>query len=214
MALPYSGDFMENETLTVPGGKTVKIWSRKRAYDGFCKVDLVDYEYARHDGVPARQTRELHHNGNVIAVLPVDTSRRTVLFVRQLRLPCLLEHDDPYPIEVCAGMIDAGEQAIEAAAREMEEELGFRPTNLTQIASCYSSPGVLAEKVNYFIADYDGRQGVGTNGGLAEEGEDIEILEVPCADLKDMLRSGELRDAKTVILVQHLMLEQPELFVP
>lgn len=203
---------MKNETLTVPGGKTVKIWSRKRAYDGFCKVDLVDYEYARHDGVPVRQTRELHHNGSVIAVLPVDRARRSALFVRQLRIPCLLEHDDPYPIEVCAGMIDPGEQAVEAAAREMEEELGFRPSRLSQVAACYSSPGVFAEKINFLIADYDAAHPVGTNGGLAEEGEDIEILEIPCADLKDMLRTGELRDAKTVILVQHLMLEEPELF--
>lgn len=203
---------MENETLTVPGGNTVKIWSRKRAYDGFCKVDLVDYEYDRHDGLPARQTRELHHNGSVIAVLPVDRQRRTVLFVRQLRIPCLLEHDDPYPIEVCAGMIDAGEQAVEAAAREMEEEIGFRPSRLNQVAACYSSPGVFAEKVNFFIAEYDGTNGVGTNGGLADEGEDIEILEVPCAQLRQMLKTGDLRDAKTVILVQHLMLEEPELF--
>lgn len=214
MALPYSGDFMKNETLTVPGGKTVKIWSRKRAYDGFCKVDIVDLEYTRSDGVPVRHKRELHHNGSVIAVLAVDRTRRTVLFVRQLRIPCLLEHDDPFPIEVCAGMIDPGERPEEAAAREMEEELGFLPSKLTQVAACYSSPGIFAEKVNFFIAGYDGAQGVGKNGGLAEEGEDIEILEVRCAELKEMLRSGELRDAKTVILVQHLMLEEPGLFAP
>lgn len=195
-----------------PVSEKVEILSRRRVYDGFCKVDLIEAGYTRLDGTPGRITRELHHHGNAVAVLPVDRSRKTVLLVRQLRIPPLVEHDTGFPLEVCAGLIDPGENAAEAAAREMEEELGFRPCSLQPIGAILPSPGMLGEKLDLFLADYSHSDNGGVGGGLADEGEDIEILEITCRDLSDLLRKGDLQDAKTVVLVQRLMLDEPELF--
>lgn len=195
-----------------PASEDVEILSRRRVYDGFCKVDLIEAAYTRLDETPGRITRELHHHGNAVAVLPVDRNRKTVLLIRQLRIPPLVEHDTGFPLEVCAGLIDPGENAAEAAAREMKEELGFRPHSLQPIGAILPSPGMLGEKLDLFLADYDHDDNAGFGGGLADEGEDIEILEFTCRDLADLLRKGDLQDAKTVVLVQRLMLDEPELF--
>jgi len=199
-----------------PASTEVDILSSRRVYDGFCKVDLIEAAYTRLDGTPGRITRELHHHGNAVAVLPVDRKRKTVLLVRQLRIPPLVEHENGFPLEVCAGLIDLGENAADAAAREMEEELGFRPRHLQAVCAILPSPGMLGEKLDLFLADYDHDDysgfGGGFGGGLDHEGEDIEILEFTCPDLADLLRKGDLQDAKTVVLVQRLMLDEPDLF--
>lgn len=195
-----------------PASEDVEIRSRRRVYDGFCKVDLIETAYTRLDGSPGRLTRELHHHGNAVAVLPVDRKRRTVLLVRQLRIPLLVEHENGFPLEVCAGLMDPGESASEAASREMEEELGFRPRSLRAAGAIYPSPGMLGEKLDMFLADYSHDDNRGFGGGVAEEGEDIEILEFTCRDLADLMRNGDLQDAKTVVLVQRLMLDEPGLF--
>lgn len=199
-----------------PASTEVEILSRRRVYDGFCKVDVIEAAYTRLDGSPGKLSRELHHHGNAVAVLPVDRNRKTVLLVRQLRIPPLVEHDNGFPLEVCAGLIDPGENAAEAAAREMQEELGFRPRGLQAVCSILPSPGMLGEKLDLFLADYEHADnsdfGGGFGGGVAEEGEDIEILEFSCRDLAELLRKGDLQDAKTVVLVQRLMLDEPELF--
>ena len=195
-----------------PVSTEVDILSRRRVYDGFCKVDVIEAAYTRLDGTPGRITRELHHHGNAVAVLPVDRSRKTVLLVRQLRIPPLMEHENGFPLEVCAGLIDPGEKAAEAAAREMEEELGFRPRGLKAVCAILPSPGMLGEKLDLFLADYSHSDNGGVGGGLDHEGEDIEILEFTCRDLVDLLRQGDLQDAKTVVLVQRLMLDEPGLF--
>lgn len=203
---------MNDDLLAVPTSDEITILSRRRAYDGFCKVDVVEVEYTSRDGTRRRMHRELHHHGNAVAVLPVDRDRKTVLLIRQLRIPSLLEHGCGFPLEVCAGLIDPGEDATAAAAREMAEELGFRPRKLRAIGSVLPSPGILGEKMDLFLADYCAADKNGSTGGIAEEGEDIEILEFFCADLAGLIRNGALQDAKTMVLVQHLMLEEPELF--
>lgn len=201
-----------NDSPARPATEDVEILSRRRVYDGFCKVDLIEAAYTRLDGTPGRITRELHHHGNAVAVLPVDRSRKTVLLVRQLRIPPLVEHGMGFPLEVCAGLIDPGENATEAAAREMEEELGFRPRSLQAKGAILPSPGMLGEKLTLFLAEYGNGDKDGFGGGLAEEGEDIEILEFTCRDLAGLLSKGALQDAKTVVLVQRLMLDEPDLF--
>ncbi len=190
----------------------VRVLSRTRTHDGFCKVDVLDIVQRRRDGTDAHLTREIHHHGNAVALLPVDRRRGKVLLVRQLRLPSLIEHGNGFLLEACAGLIDAGEDAASAAVREMEEEIGFRPRNLRFIGAMISSPGILGERVSMFIADYDDTQSTEAGGGHAEEGEDIEVVELACASLPEMIADGRIEDAKTLILIQHLMIHSPELF--
>lgn len=203
---------MTKDTTDMRSNRDIEVLSRQRVYDGFCKVDVIEVEYTRLDGTRGRLSRELHHHGNAVAVLPVDRERGTALLVRQLRVPALIEHDSPFPLEACAGLIDPGEDAATAAAREMEEEVGFRPRNLRAVGSIFPSPGFFGEKMDLFLADYGKADNNGAGGGLDEEDEDIEVLEFTCSDLARLLRRGELPDAKTVVLIQHLMLEVPELF--
>ncbi|ADZ71950.1 NUDIX domain-containing protein [Polymorphum gilvum] len=193
-------------------GHAMEIRGRKRLYDGFCKVDMLDIRYLGLDGRPREMHREVHHFGDAVAVLPVDRARRTALLVRQLRVPVEAVHGAGYLLEACAGVVDPGEDEETAAAREMEEETGVAPTALRRVCSIFSSPGILGEKNTLFLAGYHDGGRVHAGGGIAEEGEDIEVVELSCADLARMVRSGEVCDAKTVVLVQHLMLTEPDLF--
>lgn len=203
---------MSDKKVSQLSADAVTILDRRRVYDGFCKVDVLDVDYLRRDGRHAKLTRELHHHGSAVAVLPVDRDRRTALFVRQIRFPVLIEHGEGVLLEACAGLIDPGEDLQTAVAREMEEELGFRPSKLTQIGEIFPSPGVLAEKLTLFLANYTPADRTDEGGGKEDEGEDIEIVEISCSDLPEMILNGDVKDAKTVIMVQHLMLQMPDLF--
>jgi nudix-type nucleoside diphosphatase (YffH/AdpP family) len=114
--------------------------------------------------------------------------------------------DEPRLIEACAGNIEPGDDAAETARKEAEQEMGCRLRDLREVFTLYMSPGVTAEKLHHFTAEYDpgGRSGEG--GGLREEGEDIEVLELPLAEAWAMVGRGEIVDAKTVLLLQHLLL--------
>lgn len=167
------------------------------------KLDRYVIRYTRRDGRSERLVREVHDHGHAAAVLPYDATRGTVLLVRQFRLPVHLSGADGNIIEVCAGLLD-GDDPAACAAREAEEELGFRLRDLRQVASVFASPGALTERVTLFLADYDASCRVGEGGGLPDEGEDIEILELPFGEVRRLLRDGAIIDAKTVILVMAL----------
>lgn len=169
----------------------------------WAKLDRYIISYTRRDGSVDRLVREVHDHGHGACVLPYDRRRGTVLLVRQFRLPAYLNDTDGFIIEVCAGLLDGDDPAV-CAKREAEEELGFRLSHLRQMASTFMTPGAVTERLTMFLADYDHAARIGAGGGHAHEGEDIEILELPFAEVRKMMKDGLIIDAKTVMLIMFL----------
>jgi nudix-type nucleoside diphosphatase (YffH/AdpP family) len=167
------------------------------------KLTLVTFRQHRRDGQWQRRKREIYDNGNSAAVLPYDPKRETVLLTRQLRLPIYLQDGIEYSVEVCAGKLD-GEKAETRIIKEMEEELGYRIDAVERLFALYPSPASVAEKIELFTCSYSPADKISNGGGLADEGEDIEVIERTLEQAAAMILSGEIIDAKTVILIQCL----------
>ena len=155
--------------------------------------------------------REVEDHGHAAAVLPDDPERRTALLVRLARVGPLLSGADPYLLEAPAGMLD-GEDAEAAVRREALEEAGVRLQALEPAGAPHAMPGVSTETVALYLAPYGPADRIGAGGGLAEEHEQIEVVEAPLSELWDRLEAGELRDLKTLALVALLKARRPELF--
>jgi GDP-mannose pyrophosphatase NudK len=162
-------------------------------------------EVRRRDGTWQRQLREVYDRGNAATILLYDPRRGTVILTRQFRFPVAIEGDDPALIEACAGLLD-GDDPETCARREAEEETGYRVGEVTHLFDSYMSPGSVKEKLSFFLGTYDERARVSDGGGLAHEGEDIEVLEMPLEAALEMVRTGEIADAKTIMLLQHVAL--------
>jgi nudix-type nucleoside diphosphatase (YffH/AdpP family) len=162
--------------------------------------------YPRRDGTRQTIEREVYFNGPGAAVLLFDPGRQTVLLIRQFRLASQVNGEAGWLIEACAGFVEAGDDPRETARKEAGQETGYRLRNLRNVFELYMSPGASAEKLHLFVAEYDPGERSGTGGGRREEGEDIEIIELPLSRAWAMVKSGEIVDAKTVLLLQHLML--------
>ena len=186
----------------------LSLLGRRRVYSGWNSVDEIDVAVRHADGATIEHKREVIDHGHAVAVLPVDPKRRTALLVRQWRAPLIGTLDDPFLLEVCAGLIDEGETTERAMHREAEEELGFRIDGLEAAGRVIMSPGCLTETIGLYLATYSEAGKVSDGGGLDHEGEDIEVIEMPLDELFEVARSGALLDAKTLILVQALMLRE------
>jgi nudix-type nucleoside diphosphatase (YffH/AdpP family) len=185
-----------------------RIIERKRVYEGWNTLDLLTVETAGSDGTANRHVREAIDHGPGAAVLAIDSARGVALLVRQWRAGLLaVDAADPYVLEACAGILDRGETPEEAARREAEEEMGLKVRELRSLGSILPSIGTLTERMHLFVAEVSEADRVKDGGGMAHEGEAIEVVEVPLAELFMMAKSGALADAKTLIIVQRLMLE-------
>jgi GDP-mannose pyrophosphatase NudK len=163
----------------------------------------VSYEQRRRDGDVQHRKREIYDGGNSAVVLPYDPDRKTVLLTRQLRLPIFLQDGIERTVEACAGKLD-GEEAGQRIMKEMQEELGYRITRVQRLFDLYVSPAAIMEKISFFTCVYSPADKVSDGGGLKEEGEDIEVVETTLEEANAMIASGEIVDAKTVVLIQYL----------
>ena len=179
--------------------KRVSIEKVEKLSQGWAKLDRYTIRYVRQDGTADTLVREVHDHGHGASVLPYDARRGTVLLVRQFRLPAYLEDGDGFIIEACAGLLD-GDDPATCAKREAEEEMGFRLSKLRAVCQPFMSPGAVTERISLFLADYDHDSRTGAGGGHAHEGEDIEVLEMPFAEMRQMVKGGHISDAKTVML--------------
>lgn len=186
----------------------VKIVSSRTLAKNWGRLTSTTLDYQRRDGTVQRLDREVYDHGNAAALLLHDPLTDRVLLVRQFRYPALLNGDQPDLLEVCAGLLD-GEDPLVAAAREALEESGHEPRNIRHVCDAYMSPGSLTEKVSLYVGDYDETTLRHAGGGLVEEGEEIELVELDFAEALSMTRDGRIMDAKTIILLQHLALERP-----
>lgn len=183
---------------------------KRHLYAGFVKLDL--YEATdRLDGRAVTMVREVHDHGHGAAVLPYDETRRTCLLVRQLRLPVHVAEGNGLIREVAAGLIDPGEAPAETARREGAEELGYRLHDLREVATFYTIPGLVTERISCFLARYTPADRI--EGELdADEDELIDVEEWSLPDLWRAFEAGELRDGKAIVCLQALRIERPELF--
>jgi nudix-type nucleoside diphosphatase (YffH/AdpP family) len=156
------------------------------------------------DGTWTTQHREAYDRGNGATILLRDSTRDTVLLTRQFRLPAYLNgHPDGMLLEAPAGLLDADDTSAETAIRrEAEEETGYRVQEVKRIGEYFMSPGSVTERVAFFTGSYRAGERVSEGGGVASEGEDIEIVEVTLAEAIAMVERGEIVDAKTVLLLR------------
>lgn len=158
------------------------------------------------DGTVSEQWRETYDRGDGAVILPYDPDRGHVLLGRQFRWPAAYRGDaDPFLIEAAAGLLDEADPKTRIKA-EAEEELGLTLDNPKFLFALYMSPGSVTEKLHFFAAPYRAEDAVAVFGGLPEEGEEIEILDLPLEQAMDMIRGGDIKDAKTVVLLQYAAL--------
>jgi nudix-type nucleoside diphosphatase (YffH/AdpP family) len=155
--------------------------------------------------------REVEDHGSATAVLPFDPERRMALLVRQFRAPVFHAGGPPTLLEAVAGLLDEDDPES-CARREAYEEVGLRLGPMERIATAWPMPGLSTERIHLFLARYRPSDRVGKGGGLAEEHEDIEAVEIPLRDLWALVDSGGIEDLKTLVLTQALKLRHPEVF--
>lgn len=176
---------------------------------GWHVLRRTTFDYRRRDGRWTTQQRETYDRGNGAAVLPYDTARGCVLLTRQFRYPAYVnDHPDGMLVEAAAGLLD-GDDPLAAIRRESAEELGVVLGPLTHVLDAYMSPGSVTERLHFYAGPYTAGDRTGRGGGLEEEGEDIEVLEVPFADALAMIRDGRITDGKTILLLQWAALDGP-----
>jgi nudix-type nucleoside diphosphatase (YffH/AdpP family) len=163
------------------------------------------FDYRRGDGEWQTQTREVYDRGNAATLLPYNLTDGTVVLVRQFRFPAYVNGYDDLLIEAAAGMLDnaSPEERIRA---EAEEETGYRLHQVKKVFEAFMSPGAVTEKLHFFVAEYDRSMRVSSGGGLADEGEDIEVLELAIDEALAMIADGRIVDAKTIMLLQYAAL--------
>lgn len=180
----------------------------KTIHDGWGRFHLVTMKSP--DG--AEHLRQLEDHGDATCVLPYDPERRVVTLVRQPRVGPLFKGADALLLEAPAGVTD-GEDPAEAARREAMEETGVRLNELEPTGVFWSMPGCATEKMYFYLGAYGVADRIGEGGGIAHEGEEIEVIEVPAAEAMAMLADGRIADMKTAYLIQTLRLKLPDLFV-
>jgi len=170
---------------------------------------LYKYTYALTDnkGNERIQSREAYDRGNGSTILLYNTQQRTVILTEQFRLPTLVNgNESGMLIETCAGLLDL-DNPEECIRRETEEETGYRVAQVRKIFDLYMSPGSVTEILHFFVGEYSRDQKVSDGGGVDED-EQIQVLELDFDRACDMIATGEIRDAKTVILLQYARLNK------
>ncbi len=173
--------------------------------DDWYVLRKATFDWLRGDGAWQTVSREAYDRGDGVALVPYNRAARTVVLVRQFRYPAYSNGLDDLMIEAPAGLLD--DAAPEARIRdEVEEETGYRLGRVEKVATCFMSPGAVTEKLWLYIAEYEPGMRAGQGGGVEVEGEDIEVLELPFSEAMAMIGRGQIVDAKTIILLQHLAL--------
>jgi len=183
----------------------VRVRETKLLSDNWYILKTTTFDWKRRDGTWQTQSRETYDRGNGAVLLPYNLANRTVLLVKQFRYPAFVNGYDDLLIEAAAGLLDDAEPEVRIRA-EVEEELGYRLGEVRKVFEAFMSPGSVTEILHFFVAEYDATMRIGDGGGHADEGEDIEVLEPTIDEALAMIADGRIRDAKTIMLLQHLAL--------
>src|SRR5882672_7245189 len=168
-------------------------------------LKTTTFEWRRANGEWQTQHRETYDRGDAAALLPYNLARRTVVLVRQFRYPAYVNGYDDLLVEAVAGKLDDESPEVRIRA-EAEEETGYRLGEIRKVFEAFMSPGSITEKLHSFVAEYEAAMQIGNGGGIAAEGEDIEVLELPLQQALAMIADGRIADAKTIMLLQYAAL--------
>ena len=183
----------------------IRIHKVETLSDDWFVLKKTTFDYRRSDGTWQRQSRETYDRGHGATVLLYNRERRTVVLVRQFRFPAYVEGHPGFLIEAPAGLLDQATPEVRIKA-EVEEETGYRIGEVHKVFEAFMSPGSVTERLHFFVAEYDPASRPGAGGGVAEEGEDIEVLELTMEQAMAMMASGEIADGKTIMLLQYAAL--------
>jgi nudix-type nucleoside diphosphatase (YffH/AdpP family) len=186
---------MKNPTITIQKTELLS--------DNWYLLNKVTFDYQMDNQESEIQVREVYDRGNGAVILLYNSTKKTVVLTRQFRLPTYLNgNTSGMVIEACAGLLDT-ENPEECIIRETEEETGYRLSSVKKVFQSYMSPGSVTEILHFFIGEYQSEMKVSEGGGLAEEHENIEVLEYSFDEAYQMIASGEINDAKTIMLLQY-----------
>ena len=173
---------------------------------GWSTLECLTYDYKTADGSWEEQTREVYDRGNGAAILLYNAAKGTVVLTRQFRMPTYVNgNEDGMMVEACAGLLDS-EDPAECIRREVEEETGYSIGKVKQVMKTYMSPGSVSEILYLFTGEYNQQMKTGEGGGAEGETENIEVLEIAFQKAMDMVATGEIKDAKTILLLQYAAL--------
>lgn len=175
--------------------------------DNWYTLKKVTFDFLRRDGTWQRQSRETYDRGNGATILLHSRHTGNVVLTRQFRMPVFVNGHDGMLIEAAAGLLDNATPE-ERIRLEAEEETGYRVSNIRKVFEAYMSPGSVTEKLYFYLGDYDASMRVHDGGGIEDEGEDLEVLEMPLRTALRLVQSGEIVDGKTIMLLQHLALSE------
>jgi GDP-mannose pyrophosphatase NudK len=171
--------------------------------DNWYTLRKVTFEYRHHNGAWETMYREAYDRGNGATILLYNKANQTIILTRQFRMPTYLNgNEDGYLIECCAGLLDK-DNPEDCIRKETEEETGYKVTDVKKVFEAYMSPGSVTEILYFFVAEYAKDMKVSEGGGLQEESENIEVLELPFQKALEMMGTGEIKDAKTIMLLQY-----------
>lgn len=186
----------------------IKIKKTEILSDNWATLSKITLDYTKEDGSVEEQKREVYERGNGAAILLFNKIKKTVVLIKQFRLPTYLNQNETgFIIEACAGVLEE-EHPEETIIRETEEETGYRIHEVKKIFKSYMSPGSVTEIIHFFVAEYDSEMKISKGGGLASEHENIEVIEMPFEQAYNMIASGEIVDAKTIMLLQYAKINQ------
>ena len=186
----------------------VNILNTEILSDNWYVLKKITYEYTKKDGSVQTQTREAYDRGNGATILLYNTEKRTVILTRQFRLPTYINgNKNGMLIEACAGLLDQ-DNPEDCIRRETEEETGYKIRDVRKVFEAYMSPGSVTEILYFFIAAYSKEMKVTEGGGIEHEQENIEVLEIDINNAMSMIETGEIKDGKTIMLLQYIKLNQ------
>lgn len=181
----------------------IKILNTAILSDNWYTLKKVTYEVIEKNGETSVQSREAYDRGNGATILLYNKAQASVILTRQFRLPTYINgNPDGMLIECCAGLLDK-DNPEDCIRKETEEETGYKITDVKKVYEAYMSPGSVTEILYFFVAEYAKEMKVSEGGGLAHENENIEVLELPFSEALQMVKTGEIKDAKTIMLLQY-----------
>ena len=193
-------------TNTIQTNENVKVLKTEILSNNWYTLKKISYDYLKKDGSWQTQTREAYDRGNGATILLYNKEQKTVILTRQFRLPTFINgNPDGLLIEACAGLLDK-DNPEDCIRRETEEETGYKITEVRKIFEAYMSPGSVTEVLYFFVAEYSKDMKITDGGGMEHEQEDIEVLELPMDKAMNMIETGEIKDAKTIMLLQYAQL--------
>ena len=186
----------------------IKILNTEILSDNWYTLKKVTYETVQHDGTVLLQNREAYDRGNGATILLYNKQLKTVVLTQQFRLPTYINGNETgMLIECCAGLLDR-DNPEDCIKRETEEETGYQITDIKKVFEAYMSPGSVTEILYFFVAEYTHDMKVSDGGGVAEEDERIKVLEIPFEKALEMIGTGEIKDGKTIMLLQYAQINK------